>query len=134
MTKSILQNRTLGTALALALAAVSAPAFVGTAHAQGLAAKPSNDVVVAVGVGRMVRLSGTMSDLFVADDQIADVQVRSANQLYIFGKKPGETTVYATNKAGKVVYSANVRVGNNFDSIGGLLNTAMPESRIQATP
>jgi pilus assembly protein CpaC len=98
-----------------------------------LAAKPANDVVVAIGSGRMVRLNSTMSDLFVANDSIADVQVRSANQLYIFGKTPGETTVYATNKAGKVVYSANVRVGNNFDSIGELLNTTMPEARIQAT-
>ena len=37
-----------------------------------------------------------MSDLFVADDTIADVQVRSPTQLYIFGKKTGETTISAT--------------------------------------
>jgi pilus assembly protein CpaC len=134
MTKSIFKYRTLGTALAAVLTAVSVPASIGTANAQAPAVKPTNDVVVAVGSGRMVRLDGTMSDLFVANDSIADVQVRSANQLYIFGKGAGETTVYATNKAGKVVYSANVRVGNNFDSIGGLLNTAMPDARIQATP
>jgi pilus assembly protein CpaC len=75
-----------------------------------------------------------MSDLFVANDAIADVQVRSANQLYVFGKAPGETTVYATNKAGKVVYSANVRVGTNIGSVNQLLNLAMPDARIQATP
>jgi pilus assembly protein CpaC len=82
----------------------------------------------------MVRLESSMSDLFVANDTIADVQVRSANQIYLFGKAPGETTVYATNKAGKVVYSANVRVGVNIGSVDQLLELAMPDARIQATP
>jgi pilus assembly protein CpaC len=75
-----------------------------------------------------------MSDLFIANPGIADVQVRSANQLYIFGKAAGETTVYATNSAGRVVYSATVRVGNNIDSIGEMLGLAMPQSQIQVTP
>lgn len=96
--------------------------------------RPANDVTLSVGAGRMVRLSGPMTDLFVADDKVADVQVRSADQIYLFGKGPGETTVYATNKAGKVVYSANVRVGNNFGSVGQLLKLAMPDASIQATP
>jgi pilus assembly protein CpaC len=56
------------------------------------------------------------------------------HQLYLFGKAPGETTVYATNKAGKVVYRRNVRVGNNIGSVNQLLTLAMPDARIQATP
>src|SRR6185369_8410118 len=55
-------------------------------------------------------------------------------QLYVFGKSRGETTVYATTKSGKVVYAANVRVGNNISSLGEMLTLAMPEARIQATP
>ena len=128
------KRATMGTALAALLAASVGAAAPGHALAQAPAVKPSNDIMVAVGAGRMVRLEAAMSDIFVANDGIADVQVRSANQLYIFGKAPGETTVYATNKAGKVVYSAQVRVGNNIDSIGNLLRLAMPEADIQATP
>ena len=127
-------HRKLGTALAVALVATAAAAPVVPVEAQVAAPKPSNDVVVGVGVGRMVRLNAPMSDLFVANDSIADVQVRSTNQIYIFGKAPGETTVYATNKAGKVVYSANVHVGMNLDSVGVLLRTAMPEAQVHATP
>ncbi|WP_312026676.1 pilus assembly protein N-terminal domain-containing protein [Sphingomonas sp. J315] len=74
-----------------------------------------------------------MSDIFVADSNVADVQVRSPTQLWVFGKKVGETTVYATTKAGKVIYSTTVRVGNNFDSVQGMLDTAMPDSNITAT-
>ena len=127
-------HRKVGTALAAALAATAAVAPVAPVEAQVTAPKPSNEVVVGIGVGRLVRLDSTMSDLFVADEKVADVQVRSTNQLYIFGKTAGETTVYATNKAGKVVYSANVKVGPNIDSVGTLIRTAMPEAKIQATP
>ncbi|MGF1549554.1 MAG: type II and III secretion system protein family protein [Sphingomonadaceae bacterium] len=125
----------LGAALAAALAASLAIAAAPVpAAAQAVAQKPVNDITVSVGAGRMVRLAAPMTDLFVANSDIADVQVRSATQLYIFGKKPGETTVYATNRSGQVVYEANVRVGNNIDSIGSMLSLAMPEAKIDATP
>jgi pilus assembly protein CpaC len=52
----------------------------------------------------------------------------------VFGKGRGETTVYATGSNGRVVYAANVRVGNNISSVGEMLNLAMPDASIQATP
>jgi pilus assembly protein CpaC len=125
----------VSTTVAAVLAASLATTVPASAAGQPVtAAKPTNDVTLSVGAGRMVRLDDAMTDLFVANDNIADVQVRSANQVYIFGKSAGETTVYATNKAGKVVYSANVRVGNNIGSVDQLLRLAMPDARIQATP
>lgn len=136
MTKyNVIRRATLGTALAAALAASFAATAPTRAMAQPAGAvAPTNDVTLSVGTGRMVRLDGAMSDLFVANDAIADVQVRSANQVYIFGKSAGQTTVYATNSAGRVVYSANVRVGQNMASVGQLLELAMPQANIVATP
>jgi pilus assembly protein CpaC len=98
------------------------------------AVRPSSDLTLSVGTGRMVRLDGQMTDLFVANDAIADVQVRSANQIYVFGKAPGETTVFATDKAGRTIFSANVRVGTNMGSLDELLRVAMPDAQIRATP
>src|SRR3546814_13235917 len=74
-----------------------------------------------------------MSDVFIADPAIADIQVRSPSLLYIFGKGPGETSLYATDKAGAVVYSAHVRVGNNFDQVRTMLRTALPGAAIDVT-
>ena len=126
---------TIGTALAALIAAGLGAAAPAPAIAQPAgASKPANDIALSAGTGRLIQLDGAMSDLFVANDGIADVQVRSSNQIYIFGKAPGETTVYATNKAGRVLYSANVRVGTNIGSIDDMLALAMPEARIQATP
>lgn len=90
-------------------------------------------VTLAIGNGQMLRLPAPMTDLFVADPTIADVQVRSATQLFVFGKKAGETTVYATDKGGNVLYAAQVQVGENLDSVGTMLKAAMPDALIQTT-
>src|SRR3546814_14662429 len=89
--------------------------------------------MVAVGGGTRVKLERPVSDVVIADPAMADVQGRSPSLLYIFGKGPGETSLYATDKAGAVVYSANVRVGNNFDQVRTMLRTAMPGEAIDVT-
>jgi pilus assembly protein CpaC len=130
-----MKRAALGTALAAALAAALVAAGSAPAVAQAASAvAPASDVTLSVGTGRMVRLDGAMTDLFVANPEIADVQVRSPNQIYVFGKAAGNTTVYATDRAGHVVFSANVRVGQNLASVGQMLAVAMPEASITATP
>ena len=116
-------------ALAAGLAVpASAPAQVTT----NAAAAPV--LQVNTGRGRLITLPRAMTDLFIADDGVADVQVRSPTQLYIWGKKSGETTISATGRGGAVVYAATVRVGQNLDSIGQMLGLAMPDAKIVATP
>ena len=127
-------------AVGLTAGAAAAPGAPGSAAATARPAAPaigtaSHAVVqVNTGRGRLITLPRPMTDLFIADEAVADVQVRSPTQLYVFGKKPGETTVSATAKGGGVVFAATVRVGNNLDSIGQMLNLAMPEAKITATP
>jgi pilus assembly protein CpaC len=133
MTIKAIRRASLGAALAAALATTAAMPSPALGQRANVVA-PSNDVTLSVGAGQMVRLGGTMSDLFVANDTVADVQVRSPTQIYIFGKAAGNTTVYATDRAGRVIYSANVRVGQNLASVDQMLAMAMPEAEIQATP
>ena len=105
-------NRRLIATLLSAACAVAPLAILptGGAHAQSVS-RPANDIVLSIGRGQLVSLPGKMADVFVANDAIADVQVKSTNQLYVFGKAGGETTVYASNAAGQTIWSANVRVG-----------------------
>jgi len=126
-----------------ALAAVAAAALVaslGTPFAEPAQAQtaarpqPTDNMTLSVGRGQLVDLPRSMTDLFVANDAIADVQVRSSRALYVFGKAAGETTVYATDSAGNVVYSATVRVGTNLNSVSAMLDLAMPEAHIAVTP
>lgn len=126
-------NKLSGALAAIAVLAMPGATLPAPVLAQTVHAAPRDMVQIATGRGRLITLSAPMSDIFVADSDIADVQVRSPTQLWVFGKKAGETTVYATTKSGKVVYSSTVRIGNNFDSVQGMLETAMPESDITAT-
>ncbi len=120
-------------ALAPALLCGAALAGHVEASAQTVLPRPSEDVTISVGAGKLVRLPSAMADFFIADPAIGDVQIQSPTQLYIFGKAAGETTVYATNSSGRVIYSANVRVGTNIDSVGAMLRKAMPEADIEVT-
>ena len=132
--KSLLNSGAIGTMIAASLAVSLTAVVPAPVIAATVAPQPTSTMTLSVGRGQMVRLSAPMSDLFVADPNVADVQVRSANQLYVFGKGAGETTVYATNKAGTVVFSTTVRVGSNLNSVGQMLKLAMPEAAITSTP
>ena len=102
---------------------------ISTVTAQAVS-EPSREIVISIGRGELVTIPGAMADVFVANDGIADVQVKSQRQLYVFGKNGGETTIYASNAAGAVIWSANVRVGSNIDSIDQMMALAMPDAKI----
>ncbi len=125
-----------GTALVATLAGLAAlaPLPAAAQSRQPVATTPANVVTLSTGQGTQVRMDAPIVDLFVADSTIADVQVTSPTQIYLFGKKAGETTVYATNKAGQVVYSTNIRVGDHITGLDGMLRLAMPDAQITATP
>ena len=129
-TKGRKMNR-LAITLLSAAAAVAPLALLPTASADAqTVSRPANDIVLSIGRGQLVTVGGTMADVFVANDQVADVQVKSARQLYVFGKAGGETTIYASDAAGNVIWSANVRVGSNIDSVDQMLHLAMPDAKI----
>ena len=142
----ILRHGAAGTALAAALAlgltAMPAspasakwhPAKAHPAAAHVAPAGPTGLVELSTGRGQLITLPRPMSDLFVADPTVADVQVRSPTRLYVFGKGAGETTVSATAKDGSVVYSSTVRVGMNIGNIAQMLKVAMPDAQVTATP
>jgi pilus assembly protein CpaC len=132
-------------ALAVATTATPAPLLAQKAkvtrsasqmpiNAQRTSRGGAADLNVSVGRGQLINLSAPISDVFVSNEAVADVQVRSATQIYVLAKAAGESTVYATSSSGAVVYSANVRVGTNVSSIGDMLQLAMPEADIVATP
>lgn len=94
--------------------------------------RATSETVLSKGRGQLVNLPTAITDVFVANDSVADVQVRSPRQLYIFGKDKGETSVYATNATGAVVYSTNVRVAQNINSLDQVMKASFPDSDITA--
>ena len=134
MRGKIMKSRVMKTVLCAtcALAPIAAvPA--GPAVAQSSVISPAQDIALSIGRGQLVTVPGNMADIFVSNETVADVQVKSQRQLYVFGKSGGETTVYASNGAGDIIWSANVRVGSNLDSVDQMLGLAMPEAKINVS-
>ena len=94
---------------------------------------PARSVALSIGTGQLMRLPRPIKGIFIADDKIADVQVKSPTQVYLFAKSAGVTSVYATDARGAVVWSSNVRVGNNISDVPGMLRLAMPHDNIHVT-
>ena len=132
-TQAITRRARLGTAMAALAIALGTAGASAPALAAPTAARPVETLNVSKGTGTLVRLSEPMSDVFVANENVADVQVRSPTQLYVFGKDSGETTIYATSKGGKVVYATNVRVAQNLANLNDIIRAAMPDSNISVT-
>jgi pilus assembly protein CpaC len=95
--------------------------------------RPSGEINLSTGRGQLVTLPAPIADVFVSNTAVADVQVNSPTQLYVFAKTEGEASVYATTRTGQVVYSTNVRVGANVNSLDQMLRLAMPDTDVKAT-
>ena len=120
------------------VAAALVTAFATTALSAAPAAlansaESGSTIVLSIGRGQQVNLPSNISDVVISNPKVADVEVKSARQIYLLGKGPGETTIYATNAQGKTVYKATVRVGKNLDSLEQMLKLAMPDADIDIT-
>jgi len=95
---------------------------------------PANgETVLSIGRGELFNLPSDVADVWTSNAQVADVYVSSARQIQIFARTSGVATIYAKNKAGQVVFSTNVRVGENLNSLDRMLKLAMPDAAIVAT-
>lgn len=121
-------------AAVLAAASAISPLTAQAQQESVKSAKPTiKPIVMSIGRSQQVNLPSNITDVIISNPAVADVEVKSPRRLYIFAKNQGETTIYATDAAGRTVYQALLRVGNNFDSIDDMLLLAMPESDIQVT-
>ena len=124
-----------------AATAMTVASLVGGAAAPAMAQgrtqpstyRPSQQVLLSVGEGQLVNLPRSVTDVWVSNSGVADVNVSSARQLQLFGKEAGEATVVATAADGSVVYGAKVRVSQNISSINEMLREAMPGATISVT-
>jgi pilus assembly protein CpaC len=93
--------------------------------------RPTAEVVLSVGQGEVITLPADAADVWVANQNVADVDVSNPRQIRLFGKDYGTTTVFVTAANGRVIYSTNVRVGQNLNSIDRMLKAAMPDADIK---
>jgi pilus assembly protein CpaC len=69
--------------------------------------------------------------VFVADPKIADIQVKSPHLVYVFGKKPGQTTLFAVGARENVLANVSVTVLHNLTQLRGAIRRLHPKGEIQ---
>lgn len=75
-------------------------------------------------------LNEGVTEVFVANPDIADVQLNNQRIAYIYGKKPGVTSIFASNQSG-VILSVSLTVVHNLDQLKNLIKLTYPEERVE---
>ena len=84
-----------------------------------------------VNKGRLIRLDRPAETIFIADPEIADIQVKSPRLVYLLGKKPGETTLYAVDQAEAVLANVDVSVTHNLSRLRRAVHALHPMAEIE---
>lgn len=107
--------------------AVTAAASVAPA---GVISPSSSRIGLEINKGTLVRLSQPAATVFVADPEIADIQMKSAGLVYIFGRKAGETALYAVDERERVVLGTTLVVSHNVSRLRQTLRAVAPDADI----
>ncbi|MGA8757252.1 MAG: type II and III secretion system protein family protein [Stellaceae bacterium] len=87
-------------------------------------------ILLEAGKGTLIRLARPASTVFIANSEIADVQVKSPQLVYVTAKSPGATVIYAVDASDNVLLNAPVRVEFALSQLRQSLQRLVPGSAI----
>jgi pilus assembly protein CpaC len=117
----------LGVAM-LCLAGLASPALAATEIILS-----SREVIeIEAGKGALVRLDEPAASVFIAEPTIADIQVKSPRLVYVFGVRPGETTLFAVDVEDQVLVNRRVLVTHNLSRLQRAIDQLLPNGRVVA--
>src|SRR3954470_6325396 len=71
-------------------------------------------ILLEAGKGTLIRLPRPAGTVFIANPDVADVQVKSPSLIYLNAKAPGETVLYAVDAEDRILLNAPVRVDHDL--------------------
>jgi pilus assembly protein CpaC len=83
--------------------------------------------------GRTIRLSRPSATIFVADPTIADIQTPSNVLVFVFGKSPGRTSLFALDSEGNAVAEHVIIVTRPIEELRALLRSTLGDLDISVT-
>jgi len=102
------------------------------ASAQQVIEPSKGKMSLEVNKGKLLKLSQGATEVFVADPTIADVQVKSPSIIYVYGRKPGETVLYAVSSVGDVVVNQSINVSHNLSRLNEAFKDLLPGTTVKA--
>ena len=83
------------------------------------------------GKGQLLNLGKAVSDVFVADPNIADVNVLSSTQVVAHGNKLGRTNMFGIGPGGEVIFAVDVDVVPDAAAAQSKLEAVAPSGRTE---
>lgn len=81
----------------------------------------SREIKLHVSNGELIQLKGAAATMFVADPNVADIQIPARDKVFVFGKKPGRTTFFALREDGTKADVFSVVVTHNTADLSRFL-------------
>lgn len=81
--------------------------------------------------GQIVRLPRPADSIFVADPDIADVQIKSARLFYVLGRGVGKTTLFVMDANDNVMVSRRVKVTHNLETLRATVAELVPGAEVR---
>jgi len=124
--KTLVHGIALVAALTLALAPARLMAATSVIAPTGML------LDVDVGKGVILRLDRPAGNVFVADPNVADVQIKSPTVIYLLGKAAGTTTLFALDKQDQVLLNSPVSVHSDNMGLQRALQQLIPGTDVRA--
>lgn len=117
---------------AIALIAAGSTLFLPVkGHSQVVIEATGKPIRLYPGEGKLIRLDHPSSTVFLANPVVADIEVKSANLVYLYGKAAGKTTLFALDELDNVTLSSVVNVTLNVDALNRAAKSAVPHGSFQ---
>lgn len=90
-------------------------------------------IYLEVNKGRLLRLDDVPATVFLANPEIADLQLRTSRLVYLHGKATGETSLFALDKQDEVLLNRKIVVGYDLDQLNAAIEQLIPNSGVTAS-
>ncbi len=117
-------------ALALLILAVFWPMAASAQISGTMEPKAGGRISIELNEGQLVRFDTPAASVFITNPRVADVNVRSTKLVYLFGKTPGKTTLFALDSDDNVIANIEVVVQHNLTRLQGALEVLLPASSV----
>ena len=124
------------TAAAPQASAAAQPAAPDTGQPPGKVSEVTasgRPIALEVSKGILIRLPRPASTVFIANPEVADVQVKSPSLIYLTAKAPGDTALYAVDSQDHVLMNAPVRVEHDLSRVRESMRAVAPGENVQVS-
>ncbi|TCQ71856.1 pilus assembly protein CpaC [Ochrobactrum sp. BH3] len=78
----------------------------------------------------VLELPSAASDILVANPSIADAIMKTSSRVYVFGKRVGQTNIFAFDKDGNTIASINLQIERDVSMLSTNIRKYLPGSNI----